>query len=452
MQYEERMEPEGMMKEYKRTYTEDVRKAVIAFANTNGGEIWIGVDDDGAVIGVPDPGSILLQVTNAIRDSIRPDLTMHTLCEAKQQDGKAIVVIQVQRGTARPYYLAGKGLRPEGVYVRQGASSVPATESAILTMIRDTGGDRFETTRSLLQDLSFDSMKKAFQEEGLRFGREPQRSLGLISQDGSFSNLGLLLSDQCTHTIKAAVFEGNSKVVFRSRMEFSGSLLKQMEDAYLYLDQFNHTKADISGLRRRDMRDYPPEAIREALLNAIVHRDYAFSGSSLISVFDDRIELVSLGGLPKGISFGDLMLGISVLRNSRLADIFYRLNLIEAYGTGLPKIMALYKDHVVQPKIEISDNAFKMTLPNRNADHLAIFSEGENLTYNEMLLLRQLSKDRPVTRKTLEEASGFSQAKTVRVLNALIGKHQVERSGQGKNTLYRLGGVSGPGGHRDDFA
>ena len=96
-----------------------------------------------------------------------------------------------------------------------------------------------------------------------------KRTLGIIGEDGAFTNLGLLLSDQCTHTSKLAVFEGATKTVFKDRNEFSGSLLKQLEDIFSYIDRFNRTRAEFSGLKRIDMRDYPPEAVREALLNAI---------------------------------------------------------------------------------------------------------------------------------------------------------------------------------------
>ena len=430
------MNTEGITKEFKREYTDDIKKTVIAFANTNGGEIWIGVADDSTVVGVTHPDATILQVTNAIRDSIRPDITMHTLAEIRQFEGKNIVVIHVQRGTACPYYLTGKGIRPEGVYVRQGASPAPATESAILKMIKDTGGDSFETTRSLLQELTFEQAEKSFQEEKLKFGAEQKRTLGLIGQDGMFSNLGLLLSDQCTHTIKAAVFEGNNKKIFKDRSEFSGSLLKQLEDSYLYLDQFNHIRAELVGLKRMDMRNYPPEAIREALLNSVVHRDYSYSGSTLISIYEDRIEFVSLGGLPKGISFNDLMLGVSVLRNNHLADIFYRLHLIEAYGTGVPKIMEYYREYTIQPSIDVSDNAFKITLPNTNYNRRAESIEQDAFSNDERLVLHFLAEHSNVMRKQVEEVSGFSQAKTIRLLNTLIDKSAIRKVGQGKNTTY----------------
>ena len=140
----------------------------------------------------------------------------------------------------------------------------------------------------------------------------------------------MLLSDQCVPTIKLAVFEGSKKSIFRDRQELSGSLLAQLEDAYAYLDRFNKTHAVISGLYRIDKRDYPPEALREALLNAIIHRDYALAAPTLISIFDDRVEMVNVGGLMRGISYNDIMLGVSALRNQHLANIFYRLHLIEA--------------------------------------------------------------------------------------------------------------------------
>ena len=333
---------EGITVEYKEKLTSEARKTVVAFANTAGGTLYIGVSDDGTPVGVKDPDEIILQLTNMVRDAIRPDVTMFTSAAVEKIEEKQVVALHVQKGTAAPYYLAGKGIRPEGVYVRQGASSVSATEAAILRMIRETGGDSYEEMRSLVQELSFDAVSKAFSQAGLPFGDAQMRTLGLVSEEGLFTNLALLLSDQNPHTVKAAVFEGSSKTVFKDRFEFEGSLLKQLDDVAAFIDRYNSTRSRIEGLRRIDERDYPQEAIRETLLNAIVHRDYAFSGPALISLFDDRIEFVTLGGLVKGLTLSDLELGVSIVRNRGLASVFYRLGLIEAYGTGIPKIRECY--------------------------------------------------------------------------------------------------------------
>ena len=420
--------------EFKREYVEDIKKTLVAFANTDGGNLYIGIDDDGNAVEVNNIDGVMLQVSNAIRDAIKPDLAMFCDITVETVQNKKVVKITVNRGTARPYYLSAKGIRPEGVYVRQGASSVPASESAILSMIRETAGDSYEEARSLIQELTFNEANIVFENKQIPFGEAQKRGLGLIGEDGTYTNLALLLSDQCTHTVKIAVFEGEQKTVFKDRREFCGSLLKQLNDAYQFIDQFNHTHAHTEGLYRVDKRAYPTEAIREALLNAIVHREYSFSASTLISIFDNRIEFVSIGGLARGISQSDILLGISIARNKKLADVFYRLHLIEAYGTGMPKIIEAYREYGLEPHIEISDNAFKITLPNTNA---AVKETKVELTENEqgvLSVLKEGIKSRPEIQKVL----GFSQTTTIVAIAALLDKGLIIKVGNGNKTKYKM--------------
>ena len=426
---------EGITTEFKREYTDEIKKTVIAFANTRGGEVLIGVEDDGTVIGVSDVDGIMLKVTNALRDSIKPDITMFLLCEKREMDGKDVVAVNVQKGTACPYYLAAKGLRPEGVFVRQGASIVPATGSAILKMIKETDGDDYEAARSLNQELTFQDTEHFFAEEHIPFGQKQKRTLGLVSEDGIFTNLGLLLSDQCMHTAKLAVFQGSSKTVFKDRAEFSGSLFRQMEEIYSYIDRFNRIRAEFPGLKRVDTRDYPPEAVREAMLNAIVHRDYSYSASTFISIFDDRIEFVTLGGLPNGIAMSDVMMGVSVPRNRRLANIFYRLHLVEAFGTGMLKIKECYADYACQPAVEVSENAFKITLPNVNYE-AETANQKNLLSEKEQRILKFISARQSASRAEIEMATGLSQSVTVRALKKLLELGAIQKRGNGKNTVY----------------
>ena len=424
---------ENAVTEFKREYTSDIIKTVIAYANTSGGALYIGIDNSGGAYGVEDIDGTMLKASNAIRDSIKPDVTMFVDYVQEVIDNKAVIKIVVQKGSACPYYIASKGIRPEGVYVRQGASSVPATETVILRMIKETDGEKYEETRSLNQELTFAYAEKEFKLENVSFGRSQQKTLGLVNPDGIYTNLGLLLSDQCVHTVKLAVFEGTTKAVFKDRREFSGSLLKQLNEIYEFIDRYNRVRSEINGLRRTDKRDYPPEAVREALLNALVHKDYAFSDSTLISIFDDRIEFVSIGGLVRGITFDDMMLGISIARNKNLANVFYRLTLIEAYGTGMPKIMQSYEGFAVKPKIEVTDNAFKITLPNTNE-----VSERALLSENERVALDLLKNNEFIVRKDVESALSVSQAMAVRVLKSLISKGEIRAVGGGKNTRYVL--------------
>ena len=435
---------ENKTTEFKREYIDDIKYTVVAFANTEGGKIYIGMSDDGSVYGVENTDATILRITNMIRDSIRPDITMFTECAVEAIEGMPVVVLTVQRGTARPYYLAGKGIRPEGVYVRQNASSVPASETAILNMIKETSGDRYEDARSINQQLTFEKAENYFAKHNLPFGDQQKRTLNIIGSDGTYTNLGMLLSDQCIHTIKLAVFDGSKKSVFRDRKELSGSLLTQLEDAYFFIDQFNHTRAELEGLNRIDKRDYPSEALREALLNAITHRDYSFSGSTLISIFDDRIEFVTIGGLVRGLTFDDIMLGVSALRNQNLANVFYRLKLIEAYGTGILKINESYAECAVKPQFEVTDNAFKITLPNinyvgeRKDVTTTAPSKVTDKAERQEILLRLAEKQGYIVRKDVEAELKVSQATAILILRDMVEKGLLIKEGSGKQQKYRI--------------
>jgi len=427
---------ENQTTEFKREYTDDIKKTVIAFANTDGGKLYVGIGDDRTVTGCPNTDELSLRISNAIRDAVKPDVTMFIGYTVETIDGKEVVIVDVQRGTARPYYLAGKGIRPEGVFVRQGASTVPASEAAILALIRETGGESYETTRSLNQELTFDNASAYFQKKEVAFGESQKRTLHLISSDGMFTNLALLLSEQCPYTIKMAVFQGGQKTSFKDRREFGGALFRQLDEVYEFIDRYNSLRSEFEGLDRIDHRDYPVAAIREALLNAIIHRDYGLSPSTLISIFDDRIEFLTIGGLVKGVSLNDILLGVSALRNPKLADVFYRLHLIEAYGTGMPKIFECYRGLSVQPKIELSDNAFKITLPNTQLLSVASASSPE-CSKRERQVLTLLADTVFITRKEVEQHLGISQATAITLLRGMTQKHFLETEGNGRNVKYR---------------
>lgn len=423
--------------ELKSEVVGDVCKEIIAFANTGGGRLYIGVRNDGEIVGVENADHVMLQVSHMVRDSVKPDITMFIHYEVQEINEKQIVVVTVQKGTNRPYYLGNKGLKPSGVYVRNGTSTDPASDAAIRNMIKETDGDSFENMRSLEQGLSFDEANAQFAKQGVPFDGSKMQTLGLISSEGIYSNLAMLLSDQCGNTIKAATFSGMDKEVFQDRREFNGSLFRQMEEAYAYLDLRNRTKATFEGLYRTDVRDYPETALREALLNSLVHRDYSISASTLISVYDDRIEIVSVGGLVGGIGLDDILLGLSVCRNPKLAAVFYRLKLIEAYGTGVPKIMKAYEGSAVKPQIEVTGGAFKITLPNRNAATQAAAPFSGDSHGDEGQILDFIAKKGHIVRSEAELLLGVSQATANRVLKRMVAQGLLYQEGNGKNTRYK---------------
>lgn len=431
--------------ELKSIVMDDIKKEIIAFANCEGGTVYVGVADDGKVLGVENADECALQISNMVRDAVKPDVTMFIHYETLECDGKAVVAVNIQRGTNRPYYLAKKGLRPEGVYVRQGYSSVPATDTAIRQMIKETDGDSFKNMRSINQALTFEATKKEFEKRNVVFGQPQMQTLKIVSADGIYTNLGLLLSEQCPHTIKVAVFEGINQNVFKDRREFSGSLMQQLNEVYDYIDFHNQTHATFRKLWRIDTRDYPEVAVREALLNTLVHRDYSFRASTLISIYDDRIEFVSIGGLLPGLELDDLMMGVSVCRNPHLANVFYRLQLIEAYGTGMKKIMGAYANALVQPKIKTTNNAFKIILPNVNFTPKAAevhkdFEKAADLALdsNEEKVLQFLREHLMITRKETQTLLEVSQSTAGRILKAMVDSGRIKQIGGSRTTRYEL--------------
>ncbi|MHB1483509.1 MAG: ATP-binding protein [Saccharofermentanales bacterium] len=323
-------ETENTNLEYKCEFTNDIKNTVIAFANTQGGIIKIGIEDNGEICGV-----------------VNKELTFnYAIDEFKERD-------------------------------------IPFNESKYIT-------------------------------------------LGIMRGDKTFSNLGLLISDQCQHTIKIAVFDGVEKRVFIDRKEFGGSLLKQLNDAYNYLTLNNKTHATFSEINRIDSSDYSGIVIREALVNAIVHRDYGFSGSIIVNVYENRMEFISLGGLVGGLSEKDILSGISQTRNEKLANIFYRLKHIETYGYGLPNIFSDYRESNLQPEIKVTDNTFVITIPNKNYN-LYVFKEEDakiysipyRITENEKFVINYIKSNGFITREIIEKELKLKQSRAYQIIRKM---------------------------------
>lgn len=358
------MSSENERIEYKREFVDDIAKEVIAFVNTDGGEIYVGVNDDGTPAPLSNTDDTYTRITNCVRDSVAPDVTMFT----KYSLNEGVIKVNVYEGSSKPYYLKSKGLKPSGVYIRQGASSVQASPEQIRQMIKLSDRDSFEEMRSLEQQLTFKSAAETFTKHSIPFSEDKYKALGIVNiNDDLFTNLGLIVSDQCSHTIKAAVFADEDNTNFIDHREFGGSVFSQMENVFEYIMLNNKTKSIFSGIDRIDISDYPEAAIREALLNAVVHRDYGFSGSIIVNINSKGIDIISIGGLVPGLAKEDIMNGISQPRNRKLAEMFHRLNYIESYGTGIRKILSLYSDSVVKPVITVTPNSFRISLPNRNS-------------------------------------------------------------------------------------
>ena len=353
--------------EFKREYNDKVNKVLLSFLNTEGGTLYIGVDDDGETYGIDDVDGLMLKTMNSLRDSVTPDPSGYVSIAPVDRDGKVIIKVTVEIGAMKPYCFKAYGLVPQGVYVRVGNESVSASREHIRQLIRENDSEKFIESLSLEQNLTFEYAAKVFEEKGVLFGETQRQSLGLIRADGRYSNLALLLSDQCPYSIKAAIFQGTTKEIFKDRKEFSGSVFKQIDDVLTYLNMFNKVASTFEGLYRIDHPDYPEVVLRESIINAVIHRDYYIEGAILVSMFENRIEIMSLGGIMPGVTKEIILAGVSVPRNEKLAAVFHRLKLIEAYGTGIPRIFEAYAQSDIKPDIPITNSAFLISLPNLNA-------------------------------------------------------------------------------------
>ena len=423
--------------ELKSELTKDIKKEIIAFANSKGGTIYIGINDDGTIKGLENINKDIESLSGMIREGIKSDLSLYTNIETNEIDNKKIIVLKVMSAPNKPYYLADKGLKPSGVYIRHGNISAPVSDENIKKILKDNC-DSFENEISHNQDLNFQFLKEKFDEQNIIFNESKYKILNLKNEDNYFTNLALLLSDECPFSIKCAIFDGNDKITFKDRKEFVGSLIKQLEDVLEYLNIVNRISGRIIDYKRVDIKDYPEYAIRETVLNALIHRNYNFSGSILISIFDNRIEISSLGGLVLGITIDDIIIGgISQPRNKNLANIFYRLNYVESYGTGIGRMINIYNQFNLKPSFSITDNAFKVTLPNINYKEEKQTYVIDDLTQKEKII-KYLEQYGKIKRETVDILFNVSSTRSKIILSEMINEKLIKKEGSGKNTYYVL--------------
>lgn len=370
--------------ELKRTATERICKTVIAFANSSGGSLYIGIDDFGNVIGVDDIDNEMLRISNMLNDSIEPSISELVEIEPVEHEGKMIILVSVEVGDDRPYYLKSKGLVPAGVFTRLGPATVPVDRRGIRKMIRHADGISFEREHCKEQELTFKDAQRAFENHGLSFDRITLKNLGIIGVDGFYTNLGLLISDQNPYSLRCASFNNDAMTELINRLDCTGSIFKQTEEAEAFLSVTNALRSYFvpGKLERIDKYDYPVLAIREGIMNAIIHRDYDLHAETVMKMSRTEIMFTNYGGL-QGISVDSAVQGLAEVRNPLLRQLFYRLDIVEAIGAGLKRIYELYEEEELTPTVKSTGNWFCLSLPNINTTcnpHLSLrHNDGPNL-------------------------------------------------------------------------
>ena len=369
MKTEELLSGESLNIEYKREVPEKsikYVKSVVAFANGKGGRIVFGIDDETKEVVGMDNEHIFQTVdaiTTAIADSCEPAIMPSVAL--KTIEGKTVIIVEVEAQRNRPYYVKSLGLE-KGVFVRVSGTTRPA-DSYIVRELMFEGANRsfdqtvctgMDVTEAEIEDLCQKIRAKALEhcrnEDEQRKVKQVTKSTlvswgVLVEKDGTMlptNAFALLTGNNAIPTkIQCAVFKGNTRTIFIDRREFGGPVYEQLEEAYNYVLAKINLGAKIEGLYREDVYELPEQAIRETLVNAIVHRSYLQPSHIQVIVFDDRVEITSPGGLPSGLTVERMKAGYSIVRNEALANVFLYMQLFEHFGSGIPRVIEMVKSY-----------------------------------------------------------------------------------------------------------
>ena len=370
---------EGETIELKSILTDGVKKEIIAFLNTEGGTIYVGVNDDGTLNPVLDRKEQdinLTTVSNWINDkAIYPD------CKGLLSfgyDSKGVLVIKVKQGNKRPYYLRNKGMTSSGCFKRIGRSTYPMGEEEIRLMGLESDNILYEAQVSPRQDLTFVRFMDRIYSEKIEWTEDKLNTYGFKNDEGKYTNLALLFSDQNPIVVKLAVYKGLDRMEFKVKKEFSGSLaliIDLLTDYCQVCNDMRIVKPENGNFKRTEILSYPEKALREAALNAIEHANYFFLSNIKVEFFDNRVEISNPGDFYGGLTLNQALHGKQSFRNPKLVYTLDKLHFVENYATGVETIFKLYEDFDKKPVFDISNTHTTVTLPNRNYEY---FLEAEN--------------------------------------------------------------------------
>jgi ATP-dependent DNA helicase RecG len=349
--------PESKTLEFKRDVSslDPILKTIVAFANTSGGVLIIGKASDGTLSGVKDVLEAEEMLANSIADTIKPAILPEI--EIITINKKDLLVIQVSHWKG-PFYLKKEGT-PKGVYIRLGSTSRPASPELLAELQRSVLNVYFD--QQPLPDLSKDDLdiEKAFKilrTVDKHATEEKLLSLGVLTRSGARlvpSIGGLILFGKTTireqlipdARVSCARFLGSDKINILDRLEVEGTIVDAVEEVTKFIRRNTRLSAEIKTMRRKDIPEYSPEAVREALINAFAHTDYSMTGSRIqIAIFDNRLEIINPGMLPFGFTLDDLKTGISRIRNRVIVRVFHKLEFMEEWGSGYKRIIEACRD------------------------------------------------------------------------------------------------------------
>ena len=407
--------------ELKSTITNTFLKTVSAFSNYNSGKIIFGVDDTGKIIGLENIEKLCLDLENKINDNINPKPDFRFIKDTK----KNIITLIVEEGFNKPYLYKGKA------YKRNDTSTVEVDRIEFNRLTLLGLNQYYEELKARKQNLKFEVLTKELEEKlSLKnFSKDVLKTLNLYDDKIGYNNAAELFADSNTFSgIDIAKFGKNIDEILDRNLFVNISIISQFQKT---LEVFNryYKYEQILGSERIEKELIPEKAFRETIANALIHRTWDVNSNIRISMYENKIEVSSPGGLPSGISEKEYLNGqISQLRNPILANIFFRLKYIEMFGTGIRRINESYKDYAIKPAFEIFENSIKITLP--------IITTKLFLTTDEKIVMDILEKGAILSSGEILQMTEFKKDKLNRLLKKLIQKNYIDVIGNGRGTKY----------------
>ena len=409
--------------EFKETITNTFLKTVSAFSNYDGGEIFFGIDDDGNIKGLTDVKQACLDIENKINDSIapQPDYTLEL------QNNDRTIKLTVKGGLQKPYLYQSKA------YKRNDTATIEVDTLELSRLILEGKNIKFEELPCEDQNLTFDilgrKLKECIQIE--TFGQDTLKTLNLYNSATGYNNAAGILADKNHFPGIDIVKFGENISVIQKRATFDNRSILAVYEKTLEVFRDYYQYEEIQGPERKTVEKIPEAAFREAIANALIHRLWDVESQIRVSMYDDRIEIISPGGLPSGITEDEYLSGkLSVLRNRNLANVFYRLGFVEIFGTGILRIKQIYEEGLKQPDFDVSENAIKIVLP--------VFEKNLNLTEDERKIYQILSRTILKSISEIAPYAEFGKTKTTQLLKGMSEKGIVKIEGRGRGTRYVL--------------
>ncbi len=446
--------------ELKRILNDAFEKEVDAFLNTLGGQILIGIEDNGTVCGVENADQVALSIADRIRNNILPSAMGLFTVEIRQEEMQSYLVVTVAGGLERPYYLKKYGMTPNGCYTRIGTQASPMTQNMIDGFFSRRILNTLHNVVSPNQELTFTQLKIYYQEKGYdAAGSYFLKNLDLFTEDGKYNYAAYLMADHNGTSIKVARFRGTEKLDIVERNEFGRCcLIKSALNVLERLNVANTTVVRVGGkAQRKEIRLIDPAALREAVLNAIIHNDYINGAYPVFEIYDDRIEIISSGGLPVGLSEKEFFAGRSLPRNKELMRIFSDMDLCEQLGSGMKKILRIYpqsvfsvSEHFIDVRFDYAEEAMKILREQNQADNqkpnvsddrindrINVIINGK-ITEIERNIMELISEQPNATTDMFCQKTGKTARTVSRALKSLQEKGYLKRIGSRKSGVWEI--------------